>query len=441
MKIAVVGAGVTGLGAAWQLSRKHDVTLYESHRKLGGHAHTVTVKRDGRDVPVDVGFIVYNEPNYPNLTHLFDALGVETEFSEMSFAFSGNGGDFEYSGSLAGLFAQKRNLLRPRLWVMLRDLLRFYREAPRFLDQPEPGMTLGGYLEANGYSRGFLYDHLLPMAAAIWSSPLEEILDFPAESFMRFNDNHGLLQMNGRPEWRTVSGGSRNYVERMAEEITRIRVATPVSGISREKQGVTVFDAHGDSSQYDQVVFATHADVTLSILGKEATQEERAILGAFSYQRNFAVLHQDPRLMPKRKGVWSSWNYISQSRDAADPVVSVTYWMNRLQNLDPEFPLFVSLNSLTPPAPDLTLRSFIYDHPQFDLAALTAQRQLPTIQGVADTWFCGSYCGYGFHEDGLQAGLAVAAALGCPPPWADKIVPRSPAAEIAKSLQPAMAAE
>jgi hypothetical protein len=442
MHIAVVGSGIAGLGAAWALSRHHEVTVFEAEPRLGGHANTVDLELDGRQIAVDTGFIVYNLRTYPHLIRLFEHLGVPTEASNMSFAVSLGSGRLEYAGSPRGLFAQKRNFVRPGHWTMIRDVLRFYRDAPKLLqlppDAPAAAQTLGDYLRAHRYGRSFVYDHLLPMAAAIWSCPVERMLAFPMRSFVRFCDNHGLLLLRDRPQWRTVTGGSRAYVRRVAAGISGpIRLATPVRALARDPAGVSVL-TDGGAERFDQVVLATHGDRALQLLGQDADARERAILGAFGYEPNRAVLHTDPRLMPARRAVWSSWNYLGDGAHADDAKVSVSYWMNSLQNLTGS-DLFVSLNPLQEPEARCTVAEFSYDHPVFDTAALDAQARLPEIQGVRRTWFCGSYCGYGFHEDGLEAGFAVAAALGAPAPWWESVAPASPAAEIAAGM-PAPAA-
>lgn len=437
MRIAIVGAGIAGLGAAWLLHRRHEIVVYEAGGHAGGHANTVDVEVGGRRIAVDTGFIVYNERTYPNLVRLFATLGVPSEESDMSFAVSRDQGRFEYAGSLGGLLAQPTNLARVDYWRMLRDLLRFYREAPALLETGEE-ISLGAYLARGGYGRPFVQDHLLPMGAAIWSSALDDVLDFPALSFVRFCANHGLLDMAARPRWRTVSGGSREYVRRLTAPFAeRTRLATPVAAVRRTPGHVIVRDGRGQEERYDQLVLATHGDQALGILGADAAPDERAVLSAFRYARNRAVLHRDARLMPRRRRVWSSWNYLGEAGADRDPRVSVTYWMNRLQNIDTAVPLFVTLNPLHEPDPETVLGAYGYDHPQFDAAAIRAQRALPKIQGIRRTWFCGSYCGYGFHEDGLEAGFAVAAALDAPAPWADVIVPASPAAAAVAPLPPA----
>ncbi|TBW40709.1 NAD(P)/FAD-dependent oxidoreductase [Siculibacillus lacustris] len=417
LDVAVIGTGISGLGAAWLLSQHHSVTVYEAAARIGGHSHTQEIEAGGRTIAVDTGFIVYNQPCYPNLTALFDHLGVETAATDMSFAVSLDAGTLEYAGKdLAGLFAQPSNLLRPRFWSMIFDLLRFYRRARH--DLPTMGeMTLDQYLDRGGYGRAFREDHLYPMAAAIWSTPSIDVGAHPAAAFVRFCDNHGLLQLTNRPQWRTVVGGSRNYVERLIRPFAdRILTATPVVAIRRDPRGVSVTDAGGTTRRFDHVVVATHADRALALLG-DPSADERRLLGAFRYAANTAVLHSDASLMPQRRAAWSSWNYLSAGR-GRDRRLSVTYWMNRLQPLGPAPDLFVTLNPLRPPQPGSVIRSEVYDHPLFDVTTGRAQAELWSLQGVRNTWFCGAHFGAGFHEDGLQAGLAVAEDLGGHPrPW------------------------
>jgi predicted NAD/FAD-binding protein len=412
-RVAVIGTGISGMSAAWLLSQRHAVTVYESDRRIGGHSNTVMVPSAQGPIAVDTGFIVYNELTYPNLTALFAHLDVPTQLSDMSFAVSLADGDIEYSGgSLSGLFAQKRNLFQPRFWSMLRDLQRFYRQAPRDLAQLEEiHTTLGDYLDANAYGAAFRSDHLVPLAAAIWSTPTNRVLNYPAESFIRFQDNHGLLKLRDRPPWRTVLGGSRAYVERLTRAYAdRIRCSTGVTAVQRDGDGVKVRDRNGDVGAFDDVVIATHADQALALLD-DPTDQERRLLGAFAYSRNTAVLHSDPALMPKRRAVWSSWNHIGRvGDDDAAACPTVTYWMNALQGIPHETPLFVTLNPPRPPRD--VWHSEVYEHPLFDSAAIRAQQQLWSLQGRHNTWYCGAYFGAGFHEDGLQAGLAVAEALG-----------------------------
>jgi hypothetical protein len=410
LDIAVIGSGISGLSAAWMLASRHRVTLYESESRLGGHSNTVDVPlRDGGRVAVDTGFIVYNAPAYPNLTAMFAHLGVPTKPSEMSFAVSLDDGALEYSGTdLRGLFAQRGNLVNLRFWSMLRDLVRFYRQAP--LDAERVGlMPLDDYLNERGYGRAFRDDHLYPMAAAIWSTPAAQVGRYPTEAFVRFCENHHLLKLSDRPVWRTVDGGSREYVRRLADVLRgRVRAGTPVKGLRRSAQGIEVLTGHG-TARHDHVVIATHADQALRLLD-DASVHESKLLGAFGYTRNRAVLHSDPQLMPKRRAVWSSWNYNADRR--RHDALCVTYWMNRLQGIANDSPLFLTLNPIREPRPEHLLRSEIYEHPIFDAAAIGAQDHLWSLQGHRRTWFCGAYFGSGFHEDGLQAGLAVAEAIG-----------------------------
>lgn len=406
LRIAVVGSGISGLSAAWLLNGRHDVVLYEQSSRLGGHSHTVQAPGN---IPVDMGFIVFNRLTYPNLTALLGHLGVATRSSDMSFAASLDGGDFEYSGAdLKGLFAQKRNLLRPRFWSMLRGIHRFYRNAERHA-ATGAGLTLGEILADGGYGPAFRDDHLLPMASAIWSSTPSDMLSFPALAFIRFHANHGLLRITGRPVWETVSGGSIEYVKRMAAPLKdRTRTGVGAVCVLRTLGGAEVIDALGHRDTFDHVVIATHADQALAMLA-DPTPHERTLLGAFRYQRNRAILHQDPRFMPRRRAAWASWNYIGGRGGNAG---CFTYWMNRLQHIGDTTPLFVTLNPPESPAPETMVHQEDYDHPVFDNQALAAQGQLWHLQGARRTWFCGAHFGAGFHEDGLQAGLAVAEQLG-----------------------------
>ncbi|MFD1701558.1 NAD(P)/FAD-dependent oxidoreductase [Methylopila henanensis] len=422
MRIAVVGSGVSGLSAAWALCGAHDVVVYEREPRLGGHSHTVEIDYDGAAVAVDTGFIVYNELNYPNLTALFAHLGVATKPSEMSFGLSLDGGAFEWSGKTIGaLFAQRRNILAPSYLWMLREVLRFNKLC--LADRAAGvlvGLSLGAWLERRRFARRFRDDYLLPMAAAIWSTPAAHVLDFPAESFVAFFANHRLIN-HDRPVWRTVEGGSRRYVERLTAPFRRaIRSGVAVAAVERDDTGVTVIDSGGGRDRFDHVVMAAHTDETLAMLA-EPDAAERRVLSAIRYRPNDVVLHRDRTLMPKREGVWSAWNYLGSRKDpdAASRDVAVTYWMNALQGVDPARPLFVTLNPPSEPDPAKVFGRYVYDHPQYDAAALAAQRELPDIQGVRRTWFCGAWTGYGFHEDGLSSGLAVAEALGVRAPWRD----------------------
>lgn len=436
-RIAVIGAGVAGLGAAWALSRRHDVTVFEANRYPGGHANTVEIDYDGARIAVDTGFIVFNDWNYPNITKLFAHLGVPSIKSDMSFAVSvgdaARRGQLEWSGSsIATLFAQKRNLLRPRFHRMWRDILRFNRAAVADLAAGRmAGQSLGDYLRAGGYGEGFMLDYLLPMGAAIWSAPMAEMMACPAETFAWFFKNHGLLSIDDRPQWYTVLGGSREYVRRLIADSTfALRLDSPVRGLQRTEAGVTVSLAD-DTQTFDAVVLACHGDQALRLLGATATPAERSLLGAFRFQANRAVLHRDLGQMPVRRQVWASWNYLSEPRRDLTRRVGLTYWMNRLQAIDETRPLFVTMNPVHEPDPAKVFAEFAYEHPLFDRAAIDSQASLDRIQGKDRLWFCGAWCNYGFHEDGLSAGLAVARALGAPPAFEanDALAPAREAAE------------
>ena len=361
----------------------------------------------------------------------------------MSFSVSLDHGGFEYKGDLPGLLAQPGNLGRPRFWRMLRDVARFYKEAPELLTQQgDGGLSLGAYLEAGRYSEDFVNDHLLPMGAAIWSTSLTDMRSFPARTFVQFCQNHGLLLYKNRPQWMTVTGGSRAYVRRLSRGFRdRIRLNQAVVACRRTPMGVFVTTEAGGEERFDQLVLACHSDQALRLLGRDATREETETLAALRYEDNLAVLHRDSGLMPRRRGAWASWNYLGGDVGERGRKVSVTYWMNRLQNLETEEPLFVSLNPIQAPRPDKVLASYSYAHPQFDQAALDAQAALYRIQGGRQTWFCGAYCGYGFHEDGLEAGFKVAAELGAPVPWAEEAGTSSPAWRAVQPLVSLEAAE
>ena len=410
MRIAVVGSGISGLAAAWLLSRRHEVVLYEANGCLGGHTDTHRVEVDGRVLSVDTGFIVHNPVHYPLLTRLFDALGVVCDATTMSFSVQDAGSGLEYNASsLDGLFCQRRNLASPRFWGMLRDLVRFYREAPTLLDAADPGPSLGEYLAANDYGPAFRDQHLVPMASALWSSPASGILAFPAKYLVRFMANHHMLQLAGRPPWRVVHGGSRTYVDAMvAGWDVRVRVATPVRGIARDAHGVWVRCDTG-SERFDQVVLGCHSDQALALLD-DASEREREILGAIHYQANDTVLHTDASLLPRRRKAWAAWNaYLP-----ADPAraCTVSYCMNQLQGLAVDTPLVVTLNRSEDIDPARILVRRAYHHPVYTHAAVAVQARKHEIQGTQRTWFAGAYWGWGFHEDGIRSGVEVARALG-----------------------------
>jgi uncharacterized protein len=417
LRVAVVGGGIAGLAAAHRLAPRHRVTLFEANGRVGGHANTVDVTLDGISHPVDTGFLVFNERTYPNLIGLFAELGVPTAKSEMSFSVSVGPHAFEWCGSdLASLFAQPSNALSPRFWSMLADILRFNRQATALalaqLDRrsgTDGAMPLGEWLDRHRYGRPFRDRYLLPMAAAIWSCPMPTMLAFPVCAFATFCHNHGLLQIADRPQWHTVQGGARQYVERIVAGLDDVRVATPVRAVLRDAGSSVTVVTDGGPDAFDQVVLACHSDQSLGLLA-DADPLERRLLSAVPYQPNHAWLHTDTALMPKRRRAWAAWNCLSDG-DRASPAVAVTYWLNRLQPLPFQQPVLVTLNPPTPPRAGRTIAAFDYQHPAFDLAAIAAQRQLPAIQGRRRTWFAGAWTGYGFHEDGLKSGLSVAAGI------------------------------
>ena len=432
-RIAVIGAGVAGLSAAWLLSKQHRVTLYEKNPWLGGHANTVSVDTPEGQLGVDTGFIVFNPGNYPNFTAMLEHLGVGSVDTTMSLGVSVRGGKLEYSSDPTGLFGQPSNLVSMRFWRMIGDLLRFYSHARSLDEQAVDGISLAGFLDREGYSATLVDDHILPMCAAIWSTTPQQMRDYPMRSFLRFFMSHGLLQVMNRPLWRTVAGGSRSYVEALRADMGPATAFRPGARRITRQGGLSVVeDQAGGTEFFSDVVIAAHADEALGLLA-DPSPDEREVLGAFTYTPNTAVLHDDPTLMPKRRSVWAAWNYIGdESADAEDRPLCVSYWMNRLQGLKTSRQLFVTLNPSRAPDPARVIRSFDYEHPLFDAAALGAQERLWELQGQRNTWFCGSYFGYGFHEDALQSGLAVAGALGAEAPWGEK------PSRIAAAVPPAM---
>lgn len=409
MRIAVIGSGIAGLASAWLLSHRHAVTLFEANDYLGGHTHTHDIELDGRRYAVDTGFIVHNPVHYPLLTRLFDELGVASQSTTMSFAVHNEASGLEYNAtSLDALFCQRRNLLSPRFIGMVRDLFRFYREAPALLHGPHPGPTLGDWLAEHRYGAAFRDEHLVPMASALWSSPAEQILAFPARYLVQFMANHQMLQVAGRPEWRVVRGGSASYVRAMRQRWqVRERLGNPVRDIRRDRLGVMVTSEAG-AERFDQVVLACHSDQALALLA-DASEPERAILGAIPYQANDVVLHTDATLLPRRRKAWAAWNAFIPREPGAPCTVS--YCMNLLQSLDAPEPFVVTLNRSEAIDPAKVLRRMRYHHPVYTHASVAAQQRKAEIQGVNRTWFAGAYWGWGFHEDGMRSAVDVAAAL------------------------------
>ena len=427
MKIAVVGSGAAGLAAALALSERHDVALFEKDDRFGGHANTVDVETSDGVIPVDTGFIVYNDRNYPNLSSMFETLGVPTRWSDMSFGFSLDGGRFEYAcDSLDKIFAQRANVLNPRFIASFRDVMRFVKRAPRALDAGDlSGLSLGEWLDLEGFGPWFRDRFLLPMGGAIWSTPTERMLEFPAANFISFFANHDLFTGLARAmQWRTVEGGSREYVARITDKLSnRARKGVGVAEARRKGAKVELRFEDGSMGMFDHVVFACHGPQAFAI-PTDLDAEERSLLSAFQVTRNSAVLHRDPALMPKRRKVWSSWSMMfeGEAGDAGRPV-SLSYWMNRLQGLPTHDDVFVTLNAHRTPDPALTLAEFDYAHPRYDEAAFAAQARMDDIQGRGGYWYAGAWLGWGFHEDAVKTGLRVAEALDARPDWARDLGP------------------
>jgi predicted NAD/FAD-binding protein len=423
MRIAIIGSGIAGNAAGYALSLHgptQDFTLYEEEGRAGGHSATVDVDYDGTPIAVDTGFIVYNTLNYPNLTALFAHLDVPTKASDMSFSVSMDKGAFEWAGRVkdvfSGLFAQRSNLANPRYLGMLMEILRFQKQAgaDRAAGRLK-GLSLGAYIAKGRYSTYFRDRYLVPMGAAIWSTPVEEMLAFPAENFVAFFENHKLLHFD-RPVWRTVVGGSREYVRRLTAGFgARLRLGHGARRVERQADGMLVTAADGTTDRFDHIIFACHSDQALALLANP-TPREAAVLGAVRYRPNTVYLHRDAALMPRRKEAWSAWNFLRDTDDGHDDLC-VSYSMNHLQGIDPRHPLFVTLNPPRPPRPELTFQTFRYAHPQYDQAAFDAQAALLAFNGADRASFAGAWTGYGFHEDGLVSGMAAARHLGAVMPW------------------------
>ncbi len=416
MKVAVIGAGISGLGSAWLLSQKHEVHLFESESRLGGHAHTVSVtEQNGAQVPVDTGFLVYNELTYPHLKNFFKALQVETVDSEMSLSVQVKSKNLEWSGTnLNTVFSQRRNLLKPQFYKMIFEILRFGKEAEENLSLAKRhAWSLADLLQAKKYSREFRTDYLLPIGAAIWSTPEMKMFDFPAETFLRFFINHKLLQVNDRPVWRTVKNGSIQYVNKVAAKIAHIHLSTAVESVERVQGKVLVRTKDG-TVEFDQVVMATHAPITANILQNQSVKEAE-ILSAIQYEPNRAILHGDASHMPQNKICWSAWNVLGSNDLEQTQKVSLSYYLNRLQPLATKKDYFVTLNPHQ--AIENIIQQFDYSHPQFDRKAIRAQQDLPSIQGNGGVYFAGAWSRYGFHEDGLLSAVKVAELMGLSTSW------------------------
>ncbi|MBC3952568.1 NAD(P)/FAD-dependent oxidoreductase [Pseudomonas folii] len=412
MKIAIIGSGIAGLTSAYLLNRSHDITVFEAADWIGGHTHTVDVKVNGRDYAIDTGFIVFNDWTYPNFIRLLGQLGVNFKPTEMSFSVSDPKTRTEYNGNnLNSLFAQRSNLLSLSFWGMLRDILRFNREALADLESQRIAhdTTLGDYLHSRGYGERFIEHYIVPMGAAIWSMSLADMLAFPLQFFVRFFKNHGLLSVSNRPQWCVIEGGSSRYIEPLTASFAeRIRLSCPVNSVERDAEGVTIHSAAG-SERFDKVVFACHSDQALKMLAQPSAAEQE-ILGALPYAENDVVLHTDIRLLPKRPLAWASWNY--RLGGGEQQLAAVTYDMNILQGIDSDTTFCVSLNQTDAIDPNKILARYTYAHPQYSLAGVDAQARWPELAGINHTWFCGAYWANGFHEDGVVSGLRVASALG-----------------------------
>ncbi|MCV2360616.1 FAD-dependent oxidoreductase [Paucibacter sp. TC2R-5] len=415
-RVAVIGSGIAGLSAAWALSTQATVSLFEANDYFGGHTHTVDIELEGQRHGVDTGFLVFNERTYPLLIELFKQLGVDVAASEMSFSVQVPDQQLEWSGSnLNGVFAQRANLLRPAFWGMLTDLLRFNRLCTELAEQGREAalaQPIGDFLQQHGFSQAFRNWYLLPMVACIWSCPTQQMLEFPISTLIRFCHNHGLLQVANRPQWYTVRGGAKHYVEKLLSRIADARLSCPVQQVRRLAQGgVEIHSARG-VEVFDEVVMAGHSDQALRMLA-EPSKAEQQVLGAIPYHRNRAVLHTDAQLMPSRQRAWAAWNYEhgGQQSGSEQRAVCLHYWLNRLQPLPWKQAVMVSLNPVREPAPAQVLAEFDYAHPVFDRPAVAAQARLPLIQGEGHVWYCGAWTRYGFHEDGLLSGLSVAKQL------------------------------
>ena len=417
MKIAIIGSGISGLSSALLLSQEHNITLFESSNRFGGHANTVDIMHNHNLIPVDTGFIVYNKLNYPNLIGFFDLLKVDTISSDMSFAVSARDGQLEYSGSITGIFAQKRNLFNIKFYRMLRDIIIFFIFGYKYAFQVKENESLNEYVKRCNFSKEFINDHLIPMSSAIWSCPEKEILNFPAKSLLTFFKNHQLINFIFRPKWRTVKGGSRQYVNKVIEKLKQNKknkfvLNSKIKSIFSKNNKIEI-NFEQTTKIFDKVIMATHPDQTIKLI-KNLDKQSKEILSEFKYQKNTVYLHSDKNLMPKNQKTWSSWNYISSKKIQKS---SVTYWMNLLQKIDNSLNVFVSLNPCILPSKSLTHKKIIYEHPIFNSKTNEAQKNMIKIQGKNNIFYAGAWQKYGFHEDGILSAVNISKLLKVKIPW------------------------
>ncbi len=409
-RIAVIGTGIAGMGCGHFLNQHHDLTFFEQERRPGGHTNTVDVAEKDRSIPIDTGFMVYNEVTYPNLTRLFSELGLQAQETDMSFSVQHRPTGLEYNGSsINHLFAQRRNLFRPRHWKLLMQINRFNKEAIAALEKAETReLSLTEYVERGAYGDDFFNLFLIPMSSAVWSTPPEKMLQFPAATLLRFFHNHGFLGLDTQHQWLTVKGGSKSYLKKIISPFKkRIRLGNGATSVHRKDGKAIVETTNGEKETFDQVIFACHADQALRIL-KNANEKERRLLSPFKYERNLATLHTDESVMPKAERAWASWNYRIDQGEPNKPKTSTIYWMNSLQNVSDRQNYFVSINGSSQIQTSKVLKRIEYDHPLFDLAAIQAQDELPTLNTQSanqQVFFCGSYFKYGFHEDAFTSAL------------------------------------